>query len=277
VSFFRNTINLKAWLTTYSSLGAEIVTLSAGRKRKEFKVHKSRICEKSEFFSKAFTGKFKEGEEGVIYLPEDAPDVVALFIEWVYQSSITFRFTEWQFYSLVKLYVFAQKICVVDLADRVMNHLQKNYELSPTTKVQYISMSAKIVGYVYKNTQSQSKLRDFCLHVFAWDLCRNGNSPLPPAYRLDELRDLSYDFLMDYIIYLSMNRSRILPPGQLRFGCTYHSHTPATEAASHCPSTACQGYENLDWESLDGEGPESKEKGDAARERLLREENPRED
>jgi hypothetical protein len=163
VSFFRNTINLKAWLTTYSSLGAEIVTLSAGRKRKEFKVHKSRICEKSEFFSKAFTGKFKEGEEGVIYLPEDAPDVVALFIEWVYQSSITFRFTEWQFYSLVKLYVFAQKICVVDLADRVMNHLQKNYELSPTTKVQYISMSAKTLK---ANPNSEISVSTYLLGIF---------------------------------------------------------------------------------------------------------------
>lgn len=57
-----------------------------GKKRKKFSVHQKLICNRSTFFHKAFNGAFKEGAEGIVYLPEDKPDVVEVFIAWLYSA-----------------------------------------------------------------------------------------------------------------------------------------------------------------------------------------------
>ncbi|KAE8448307.1 hypothetical protein EG329_009551 [Mollisiaceae sp. DMI_Dod_QoI] len=63
-------------------LGNETVKIVVGPKRKEFTVHKKPLCASASYFKKAFDGPFKKGTEGQIYLPEDHPEVIALFIEW---------------------------------------------------------------------------------------------------------------------------------------------------------------------------------------------------
>lgn len=69
-------------------MGSDIVTLVVGKKRKEFKVHKKLICEASKFFNDAFNGPFKEGKEGIMYMPEDDPDVITYLVDWLYRSPL---------------------------------------------------------------------------------------------------------------------------------------------------------------------------------------------
>ena len=53
-----------------------------GKKRKEFVIHKKLLCDKSDFFRKAFTGSFKEGE-GVMYLPDEKKArYLAVIAQW---------------------------------------------------------------------------------------------------------------------------------------------------------------------------------------------------
>jgi hypothetical protein len=69
-------------------MGSEVVSIFVGRKRKEFNVHKKLICDASKFFRDAFTGAFKEGQEGTMYMPEDDPDVFACFVDWLYRNPL---------------------------------------------------------------------------------------------------------------------------------------------------------------------------------------------
>lgn len=69
-------------------MGTETVTLSVGKKRKEFTVHKKLICDASKFFNDAFNGPFKEGVDGIMYMPEDDPGVIAYFVDWLYRNPI---------------------------------------------------------------------------------------------------------------------------------------------------------------------------------------------
>jgi hypothetical protein len=69
-------------------MGSEVVKIHVGRKRKEFIVHKKLICDASKFFKDAFTGPFKEGQEGVMYMPEDDPESFSCFIEWLYRNPL---------------------------------------------------------------------------------------------------------------------------------------------------------------------------------------------
>jgi len=91
-------------------MGDEIITLYVGPTRKKFTVHKSLICDSSEFFKKAFTGGFLEGQQGTIDLGEDSPEAVSLFIHWLYSSTVPLGKTEIYLHNLYDFYLFARHV-----------------------------------------------------------------------------------------------------------------------------------------------------------------------
>jgi hypothetical protein len=58
-----------------------MATIFGGKKRKEFTIHRELLCKVSNHFAKAFQSGLKEGEEGIIYLPEDSSDEFSLFVD----------------------------------------------------------------------------------------------------------------------------------------------------------------------------------------------------
>ncbi len=42
----------------------------------------------SKFFKDAFNGPFKEGKEGIMYMPEDDSDVFSSFFDWLYRNPL---------------------------------------------------------------------------------------------------------------------------------------------------------------------------------------------
>jgi hypothetical protein len=104
---------------------------------KEFSVHEDLICPRSHFFEKALNGAWKESEERKVDLPEDEPEVFALYLKLRYVSTVhisnrvalTFRLqtntlpikksgapaeakviVSREYTSLSKLYVLAEKL-----------------------------------------------------------------------------------------------------------------------------------------------------------------------
>lgn len=54
---------------------------------RRFQVHKAIVCSQSPFFDKACSSGFKEGIEHTIDLPEDDPDIVDRFFQFLYASN----------------------------------------------------------------------------------------------------------------------------------------------------------------------------------------------
>ncbi|KAK7432412.1 Kelch-like protein 10 [Neonectria magnoliae] len=55
----------------------------------EFKAHRAIVCTQSSFFDGAFSTSFKEAASKTIELPEDDPEVVKRFLEFLYTGSYT--------------------------------------------------------------------------------------------------------------------------------------------------------------------------------------------
>ncbi|KAL7756501.1 hypothetical protein ACKLNR_013494 [Fusarium oxysporum f. sp. zingiberi] len=53
-----------------------------------YQVHKVIVCPRSSFFTAACSGKFKEGQEGKINLPDDDPDAVREMIHYLYHLDL---------------------------------------------------------------------------------------------------------------------------------------------------------------------------------------------
>src|SRR4051812_9985214 len=115
-------------------MGVEIVTIHVGslasKGIKTFVMHKKLLCDSSDYFSKAFNGGFIENK-GTMELPTDDPDIFYLFVNYIYQGRIeSFPIPEPHgprnspadyescdnfVRQLIKLFSFAEKICMNDL------------------------------------------------------------------------------------------------------------------------------------------------------------------
>ncbi|KAK3896388.1 speckle-type POZ protein-like B, partial [Staphylotrichum tortipilum] len=56
---------------------------------REFKAHRAIVCPQSRFFDRALTGGFAEAATGIVDLPEDDPEVVQRFLEFLYTGTYT--------------------------------------------------------------------------------------------------------------------------------------------------------------------------------------------
>ncbi|PVH88242.1 hypothetical protein DL98DRAFT_628101 [Cadophora sp. DSE1049] len=64
-------------------------TLIVGTEEVVFTVPKDLLCQNSKFFDRALNGKFKEGVEQTIRLPEDTVMAFQMMLQWIYTGNIT--------------------------------------------------------------------------------------------------------------------------------------------------------------------------------------------
>jgi hypothetical protein len=138
-----------------------MVTLYVGNKRKKFTAHKKVICG-IDYFQKAFNGRFKEAEEGAIYLPEDSAEVIGLFIHWLYREKIPDGNSQKYLGSLYDLYIFGEKIAAVELMDKTIDKIQ---DVSLTYD-KYIDIY--FLSNIYQSTKTMSELRFYGVHLLVY-------------------------------------------------------------------------------------------------------------
>ncbi|KAH7363914.1 hypothetical protein BKA65DRAFT_545827 [Rhexocercosporidium sp. MPI-PUGE-AT-0058] len=223
-------------------LGHEVVIIEVGHKCKRFSVHKKLLQLSAPFFDKGFQEDcFREGFEGVLYLPEDHPGALGLFIKWIHRMTLPSGNSQSYVNALYHLWIFAKKLCLPTsaLKDTIIDKIQdvsNNYNLEP---------SSAMVRMVFDKTAKNSNLRLYCIDVIAFSLLlkpelrRTG----PDAKRLEEILDdeleqvyemttghpdMFKDLFYKAIGFMKMNnlsdprvRYRLGMQGQ----CGYHEHS----------------------------------------------------
>jgi hypothetical protein len=113
-------------LTLSHRLGGAIVTFRIGRKAsKDFVVHEGSIAPGSEFVRLALRGDWKEVKERIIPLPEDDPEVFAVYQQWLYHGRICTSTTDFEpgtmdeYELLVHAYILGDKFVDVGFKDCV--------------------------------------------------------------------------------------------------------------------------------------------------------------
>ncbi|KAF5876314.1 putative btb poz domain containing protein [Botrytis fragariae] len=106
----------------HNRLGNELVQIIVGPELKEFFAHKTLIRSTCDFFDKAFNGRFKEGIENKMLLPEDDPEVFEIFVNWMYSEHLRGGSKEPML--IINIWIFAQKCQAITLKNCAMNALQ---------------------------------------------------------------------------------------------------------------------------------------------------------
>ncbi|KAH6671050.1 hypothetical protein B0J14DRAFT_702110 [Halenospora varia] len=144
-----------------------IVKVCVGPKRKEFTIHKNLICDKYDFFRRAFCSGFEEAEKGEMHLPEDDANVFANLTDYLYRGTVpdlvppspnsvdpTLKKT----CALRRLYYLAEKLVMPALMDQIIDAIMDHQRKAKT----YYTKALTIEN-LYNQTHSNSKLRQYAV------------------------------------------------------------------------------------------------------------------
>ncbi|KAK0119335.1 hypothetical protein ONS95_008177 [Cadophora gregata] len=217
------------------SLGTELVTIHVGKKRKEFVIHKKLICDKVDYFQKAFQGNFLESN-GAMYLADETPGAFALFIDWLYKSNIVKHYTRTHFINLVNLYILSEKICLNDLGNRAMDRIREIMYDN-----EYLTPTPALVCYIYDKTPQGSPIRDWSVRSLAYDMWVVTRRILPDKEDLQELSKYlrhNGEVFVDFFAYL----------GNLSESSRDNVPLPNLEPLSEKPNRSCVFHRHAEGE-----------------------------
>jgi len=176
------------------SFEGDITTLVVGLQELQYHVHRDRFAARSAFFGIAAKPDWKEGRERRIPLPDDVPEVVDLYIQWVYTRSIFSRTrsdedenTSGELDLLIDGFVFGEKIQDRQFQDASVDSLIALLS-TPDKKTRPWSPSTSHADRAYRGTPEGSPLRKLMVDQL---LLHGQRDNLDGVYHIDHLVDLA--------------------------------------------------------------------------------------
>ncbi|MCJ1381405.1 hypothetical protein MMC17_004515 [Xylographa soralifera] len=169
-------------LSEYTTLiTSKTVTLIVGPKRKSYPVHKNLLCYCSDYFAKAFNGSFQEAKKDEIYLTEENPAAVELFISWLYRGAGVLVATETSLATLLELYITADKWCLQAVQDAVVISTRTWFDKNPEKGFKSLEC---LVGKYYGLLQVlQDRQYRHLLNFYAIELHLSGKGNIDDFFR----------------------------------------------------------------------------------------------
>jgi hypothetical protein len=104
------------------------VVLLVGKEQQEMLVHTNIISAHSTFFRTALKKEWKEGQARVIKLPEDDPDIVTRYLDFVYHNRLVTQCKsqpDANYIDLALLYVYGERVLDTYIQNTIVEHLLK--------------------------------------------------------------------------------------------------------------------------------------------------------
>ena len=140
----------------------QTVLLVVGRGKTEISVHENVLFEASPVFKTAFTSRFKETSERLIYLPDDNANLLDILVQSLYapESRLNGIDTTMQ---LLRLYVLADKYDIVKVKNKICKDILFSLVYQRSLSALGKQCSARpvksAVKFVYENTTAKTPMR----------------------------------------------------------------------------------------------------------------------
>jgi hypothetical protein len=170
------------------------VKVGEGEAQRTFGVHETLIINRSLFFKKAISGSWREAEDREVALPDDEPEVFALYIHYLYTGTLAAKPDPippqyrggLEYLRLTKLYVLAEKLQDIT---QLKNSIIKNIlDISKAIREDrgHHCPGQPCISVVYNGTPEGSPARrllvDFWTYRAQGDWIAKSNSPLPEDF-----------------------------------------------------------------------------------------------
>ena len=195
---------------------------SSNGREETFWVHERLICYYSPFFDAACHGEWTESSNKAIELPEDDPDIFALFVQRLYSGDCAYAYPgsqEIDFEKLVALYAFADKVRMLLLKDEVVDKIIDRIVGG------WFSIFVYQVRLVYENTTEDSGLRKMICYVVLDNLHRYPKNDI--AFLWEGGHKIGREFAAEYPDFfydLTLHRSNDHNFNIKCRNCLFHDH-----------------------------------------------------
>ncbi|THX84082.1 hypothetical protein D6D04_02635 [Aureobasidium pullulans] len=171
-----------------------MATIIVGSQKKKFGVHQALICDRSQYFNKAFTGSFQEAETGIVELKDVSPVLFQIFVGWLYYDKLIYTVLDegssvaedfenletsieidldgpdvvgqdpstWPYHVIIELYMFADRFDIEALRIDTLDVF-----IDSTLANQRIMLISNAV-YIWAHTHVSSPLSKFLVHELAY-------------------------------------------------------------------------------------------------------------
>ena len=103
-----------------------------GQEQQSFNIHEALIRSRSDFFDAALSKRWKEGRENYMELPEDSPEIVQCYFQFLYTGQVFIKWTRDcskmsanenlpEYLTLAHLYVLGEKVHDIAFKNAVMD------------------------------------------------------------------------------------------------------------------------------------------------------------
>jgi hypothetical protein len=220
-------------------MGTEMADIYVGPSKEHFRVYKDILCKKVEYFDKMFNSGFAEAATNSATFPDDDAESFDILLGWVYHGTLRdllcikhedgAKQCSWQ---EVNAYALAEKLCVPELQDAVMNAVIKVSKESDSLP------SVANMQKAYEKTSQNSPLRNFMAHVFSYTIAKCCEeywpiSSMQPLLKSND--DLSMDFLTLLRKGVPATDPKSLSP------CKFHCHDVDEPCVTDSKSTDKRG------------------------------------
>jgi hypothetical protein len=137
---------------------------------------------KSLFFDITFGTQFSEGADGSMWLQDETPETITLFIQYLYHQKIPEGNSQQYLDSLYELYIFAEKKELEKLMDATIDAIR--FTCNKFNKF----IDKKTLLLVYQNTLEGSGLRKFAHVLFVYGHYRNRKQVIRTERKLHQRR-----------------------------------------------------------------------------------------
>lgn len=213
----------------------DIVTVTVGPEKKQYKIYKDLICYHSEYFRKAFNGPWKEAEEGVV-LDDVEVGVFNIFVDWLYTQTIPRQTEEWARISgmidptdkhagwkvdlhRLKACVFGDRFFAPNFHDAVHN-LFVDELVAQKGGAWY-----EYVIFAFTNLPEDNEILKLLVdkQCASWSPSQDDNNDEKSLHP-----QLPHSFLLRYMLSHAEVRSNLVASGKLE-ACSYHRHASDEE------------------------------------------------
>lgn len=182
------------------------VDVAVGPKGVISSVHEKLIRASSPFFNKALSGAWQESQERTVQLPEDEPEIFAIYVHWLYYGTVPVvcheagdsNDADAEYLNLAKAYTLGDKLMDTKFQDATIDAIVEASNIINTNGTSWYP-GTEVVQFVYDNTNESASIRTLLVDMFlmagsgAWLLeCKDRASvPQPFLFELaSELLDL---------------------------------------------------------------------------------------
>lgn len=147
------------------------VDIAVGPQGEISSVHEKLIRKSSPFFDKALSGAWQESRERTVRLPEDEPEIFAIYVHWLYYGTVpvvcdeTVEMKGVEYLNLAKAYTLGDKLMDVGFQDATIDAIVDASQVGLADgSLWYPGM--QIVQYVYHNTKESASIRTMLVDMF---------------------------------------------------------------------------------------------------------------